>query len=46
MTIFKKLIMAVFLTSTMFAVAGCDDNNAVEEAAEEVTDEIDDATSQ
>jgi|TARA_A100000164_G_C21385907_1_gene530832 hypothetical protein len=42
---YLKLILAcLFLASTPLMLSACDKNSDLEEAAEEVSDEIDDAT--
>ena len=45
MSIFKITLMAALLLSTPLLLSACEDKNALEEGAEEVSDEIDDATS-
>lgn len=39
----RFLFASLFAVSALAAVAGCEQENAVEEAAEEVADEADDA---
>lgn len=44
MTFMKYAVLGFFMVTTPLMITACDNNNSVEEAAEEVSDEIDDAT--
>lgn len=44
MKLFKLFLVALALTSTPMLLAACDQNTSLEEGAEEVSDEVDDAT--
>lgn len=44
MKLFKLFLVALALTSTPLLITACDQNSSLEEGAEEVSDEIDDAT--
>lgn len=44
MKIIKVFLMAIFLASTPLLLTACEDESSLEEAAEEISDEIDDAT--
>lgn len=46
MKVFKLFLLALVLTSTPLLISACDNNSSLEEAAEEVSDEIDDATTE
>ena len=43
MNILKLFFMGVLLFSTPLMLTACEDENAIEEGAEEISDEIDDA---
>jgi hypothetical protein len=43
MNLLKVLFMGVFLFSTPMLLTACEDESALEEGAEEISDEIDDA---
>lgn len=44
MKILKIFMLGIFLASTPMILTACDDNSSLEEGAEEISDEIDDAT--
>ena len=46
MRLFKIFLMGIALASTPLVISACDENTTLEEGAEEVADEVDDATTE
>ncbi len=46
MKVFKLFLLALVLTSTPMLISACDNKSSLEKAAEEVSDAVDDATTE